>query len=444
MREHNLSTRTTTTRCLRSTPSRPRGGSSPGPSTAPTTTCRPRRWAWSHPLRPQRPAPVHRARAGRPTDDAQPAPGQHDVARPRTRDDPGHDPQPHRRGVATVPDPRLVQPRHRPDRLFAVPRPAGDSWPDDPILLPSTAGDPHALDGPACHLRQHRDALVGRLAGLRRHPGVPEGGPPARPGAGQGRDRVRQADRNGPCRAGTSGGLDGWWVGLELLHTLFMREHNTVCDVLHAAYPAWSDDQVFDKARLVIAALNAKIHTIEWTPAILAHPVLRIGMRVNWFGLAEERVHRLLGRISGSESSAGFPVPRPTTIRPRTPSPRSSWACTGCTRSSPTSFELRTAADPHRVERLPFPDGRGTAVPRPGAPGRRLRPAPLLRHLPPGRGHPAQPSAVHAAAPPQRRHGNRSRGRRHPALTGSAGFPATTVPAAAVAAGASFVRGADE
>ena len=51
-----------------------------------------------------------------------------------------------------------------------------------------------------------------------------------------------------------------------------MREHNAVCDVLHAAYPSWDDDQVFDKARLVVAALIAKIHTVEWTTAILAHP----------------------------------------------------------------------------------------------------------------------------------------------------------------------------
>ena len=72
-----------------------------------------------------------------------------------------------------------------------------------------------------------------------------------------------------PALLGSSGGLDGWWVGLELLHTLFMREHNAVCDMLAAAYRDWSDDEVFDKARLVIAALIAKIHTVEWTTAIL-------------------------------------------------------------------------------------------------------------------------------------------------------------------------------
>ena len=79
-------------------------------------------------------------------------------------------------------------------------------------------------------------------------------------------------------------------MGLELLHTLFMREHNAVCDVLHAAYPSWSDDQVFDTSPgWSSPRCIAKIHTVEWTTAILAHPALRIGMRANWFGLAGER-----------------------------------------------------------------------------------------------------------------------------------------------------------
>ena len=32
----------------------------------------------------------------------------------------------------------------------------------------------------------------------------------------------------------------------------------------------------------------AKIHTVEWTPAILPHPVTRIAMNTNWYGLKGE------------------------------------------------------------------------------------------------------------------------------------------------------------
>lgn len=30
---------------------------------------------------------------------------------------------------------------------------------------------------------------------------------------------------------------NNWWMGLELLHTLFAREHNTICERLREAYP---------------------------------------------------------------------------------------------------------------------------------------------------------------------------------------------------------------
>lgn len=74
----------------------------------------------------------------------------------------------------------------------------------------------------------------------------------------------------------------------------------------------WSNlflrDQIFDKARLINCALMAKIHTVEWTPAILAHPALKIAMNANWWGLAGETLNKLVGRISKtSEAISGIP-----------------------------------------------------------------------------------------------------------------------------------------
>ncbi len=100
----------------------------------------------------------------------------------------------------------------------------------------------------------------------------------------------------------------GFWVGLAMMNILFMREHNAICDYLRARYPSWSDDELFERARLVNAALMAKIHTVEWTPAILGHPTLQIAMRANWWGLAQEGIYNLLGRISGREEvNSGIP-----------------------------------------------------------------------------------------------------------------------------------------
>ena len=61
------------------------------------------------------------------------------------------------------------------------------------------------------------------------------------------------------------------------------------------------------RARLINSALLAKIHTVEGTTAILGHPTMQIGMRANWWGLAGERIHKLLGRISSSEVISGIP-----------------------------------------------------------------------------------------------------------------------------------------
>jgi Animal haem peroxidase len=243
-----------------------------------------------------------------------------------------------------------------PHRPFAVPRPPGDTWPADPILLPRTARDPHADTEPPrtfVNTETHwwdASQVYGTspqfMATIRR--------PALGPGkVAVGADGLIDVD---PAVLGSSGGLDGWWVGLELLHTLFMREHNAVCDALHAAYPSWDDDQVFDKARLVVAALQAKIHTVEWTTAILAHPVLRIGMRANWFGLAEERVHRLLGRISGSEILSGIPGSATDHHSAPYSITEEFVAVYRMHQLVPDDVDLRSTADRHRVERREFLD----------------------------------------------------------------------------------------
>ena len=46
-----------------------------------------------------------------------------------------------------------------------------------------------------------------------------------------------------------------------------------------------SADELFDVARLVVAAEIAKIHTIEWTPQLLYDEPLYKGMNANWNGL---------------------------------------------------------------------------------------------------------------------------------------------------------------
>jgi hypothetical protein len=119
-----------------------------------------------------------------------------------------------------------------------------------------------------------------------------------------------------------TGFRDNWWVGLSMLHHLFVKEHNSIADMLikkyvkeDAASGKWIwkngkevlvlddkglDEQVFQTARLINAAVMAKIHTVEWTPAILANDVLKKAMFTNWYGLANPQTwSKLIKKIPG-------------------------------------------------------------------------------------------------------------------------------------------------
>jgi Animal haem peroxidase len=103
-----------------------------------------------------------------------------------------------------------------------------------------------------------------------------------------------------------TGFSDNYWVGLSVMHTLFAREHNAICDMLKGHYPTWDDEQLFLKARLINAALIAKIHTVEWTPGILNTKALQIGMNANWYGVMPKWVKRNFGHIGSGELISGI------------------------------------------------------------------------------------------------------------------------------------------
>ena len=98
-----------------------------------------------------------------------------------------------------------------------------------------------------------------------------------------------------------SGFTDNWWLGLEILHTLFAKEHNAICDHLKKNEPQLSDDEIFETARLINCAIMAKIHSVEWTPAILDHPAIQPSLDANWKGLighfSSEGLARKIGRF---------------------------------------------------------------------------------------------------------------------------------------------------
>jgi len=79
-----------------------------------------------------------------------------------------------------------------------------------------------------------------------------------------------------------TGFAENWWLGLQMFHELFAKEHNAIAAMLKEAYPDWNDDQLFNKARMINAAIMAKIHTVDWTPSILNNPTAKLAMNADW------------------------------------------------------------------------------------------------------------------------------------------------------------------
>ena len=42
------------------------------------------------------------------------------------------------------------------------------------------------------------------------------------------------------------------------MHTLFALEHNAICDRLQLEFPNWTDEQLFQTARLINASLDGE------------------------------------------------------------------------------------------------------------------------------------------------------------------------------------------
>ena len=130
---------------------------------------------------------------------------------------------------------------------------------------------------------------------------------------------------------------DNWNIGLSFFHNVFAREHNIFVDAFRLATTTDPDadsglrrpaqpgrvvsnkevaaDELFEVARLVVAAEIAKIHTIEWTTQLLYNEPVYLAMNANWSGLfdvhplvnaALERVIQRFTRSAVGKKSTGW------------------------------------------------------------------------------------------------------------------------------------------
>jgi hypothetical protein len=167
-----------------------------------------------------------------------------------------------------------------------IPVEAGDAWHERPMRVPKTPADAPKVEGstrPPAYINENTHWWDGSQ--------VYGSSPASQASLRAGRDGKVLVSPSG--RLGVdpvtgreiTGFTENGWVGLSLLHGLFALEHNAVCDQLKKHNAKWDDERLFQQARLVIAALLAKIHTVEWSTAILPNEIISTGLRANWYGI---------------------------------------------------------------------------------------------------------------------------------------------------------------
>lgn len=124
---------------------------------------------------------------------------------------------------------------------------------------------------------------------------------------------------------------DNWSIGLSFYHNVFAREHNDFVEAFRnqamltperdsglrdpaepdrvIRYSEVTPTELFEVARLVVAAEIAKIHTIEWTTQLLYNEPLNRAMHANWGGVFEKQalvadvMQEVVRRLGDSEEA---------------------------------------------------------------------------------------------------------------------------------------------
>jgi hypothetical protein len=191
--------------------------------------------------------------------------------------------------------------------FFEIALAADDNWPEKPMRIARTHPDPTratAKDGPPTFINHATHWWDGsQVYGSDRETELR---------LRSGKDGKLKIDDKGFLPLDEHGiddtGVNGnWWVGLSMLHTIFAREHNLICDRLKSVYPTWSDEDLYLRARLINAAVMAKVHTTDWTPAILGHPTIIFSMAGGWWGIAGKYITEALGRHGRGDILTGIP-----------------------------------------------------------------------------------------------------------------------------------------
>lgn len=135
--------------------------------------------------------------------------------------------------------------RLQSDKTYDVPLSSGDNWPANDMKLFQTKPD-KALDSSDEQCPGYRNVNTAWWDGSQIYGSSEAVTMSLRGNHPHGKlllDRVGREDRflprdeNGDPKTGFS---DNWWLGVEMLHTLFALEHNSICDKIRQGHPNWT------------------------------------------------------------------------------------------------------------------------------------------------------------------------------------------------------------
>ncbi len=135
-------------------------------------------------------------------------------------------------------------------------------------------------------------------------------------------------DPNAPVMAMANPNITKWFVAgdvranenalLTTLHTLFVREHNRLCNEIKVENPTWNDEQIYQRARKTVGAEIEAIVYQEWLPTLGVHlgdytsydPVMEPGI-MNVFSVAAYRYgHSVINSKIIRMNNAGDVIPQ--------------------------------------------------------------------------------------------------------------------------------------
>lgn len=97
-------------------------------------------------------------------------------------------------------------------------------------------------------------------------------------------------------------------VGLTLMHTLWMREHNRIARFLSSLNPHWDDNHLFEEARRIVGSEMQHITYNELLPALLGEEVIdEYGLRLERSGYYNQYDIDINPGIDNSVATSVFP-----------------------------------------------------------------------------------------------------------------------------------------